>query len=57
MGINSEASTSDRQERLIGRVLIVGAVLCLIGAGGLLWWRQGAAVFSDVLSSALAWCF
>jgi hypothetical protein len=57
MSTNSEASTPDRQERLIGRILIVGATLCLIGVGGLLWWRQGAAVFSDVVSSALAWCF
>ncbi|WP_162559213.1 hypothetical protein [Microvirga sp. 17 mud 1-3] len=57
MSIGSDISKAERQERLIGRGLIVAATLCLVGAGGLLWWRQGAAVFSDVVSSALAWCF
>ena len=35
----------------------VAAALCLIGAGLLLWWRHGAAVFSDTVLAALAWCF
>jgi hypothetical protein len=40
-------------------VLIVTAAvaLCLVGAGLLLWQRQGAAVFSDTVLAALAWCF
>jgi hypothetical protein len=40
-------------------VLIVtaAATLCLVGAGLLLWQRQGAAVFSDTVLAALAWCF
>ncbi|WP_194164625.1 hypothetical protein [Microvirga thermotolerans] len=58
MSIGSRTSRGEgRHDRLLGRVLIAGAVLCLVGAGGLLWWRQGAAVFSDVVSAALAWCF
>ena len=41
----------------LGRALIVGAVACLIGAGGILWWRHGGAIFDDMVSGALAWCF
>jgi hypothetical protein len=40
-------------------VLIVTAVvaLSLVGAGLFLWERHGAAVFSDTVLAALAWCF
>jgi hypothetical protein len=37
--------------------LVAAAVLVLIGAGGLLWARQGGAVFTDLMTAALAWCF
>jgi hypothetical protein len=33
------------------------AALCLVAAGLLLWSRHGAAVFSDTVMAALAWCF
>jgi len=44
-------------ERIAGRALLAGAVLCLMGAGGLLWWRHGASVFTDMIVSGLAICF
>jgi len=44
-------------ERIAGRALLAGAVLCLIGAGGLSWWRHGASVFTDMIASGLTICF
>lgn len=44
-------------ERRTGAVLIVAAVLCLVASGSLLWWHQGGAIFSDMVSATLAWCF
>jgi hypothetical protein len=39
-------------------LIVAGAAaLCLVGAGLLLWSRHGAAVFSDTVLAALAWCF
>jgi hypothetical protein len=38
-------------------ILSAAAALCLVGAGLLLWWRYGDAVFSDTVLAALAWCF
>jgi hypothetical protein len=40
-----------------GRVLLVAGGLSLIGAGALMWWRNGAAIFTDTVLAALAWCF
>ncbi|CAA9358286.1 MAG: hypothetical protein AVDCRST_MAG90-3046 [uncultured Microvirga sp.] len=44
-----------------GRGLAFGltgaAAAMAVAAGGLLWWRHGAAVFSDVVMAGLAWCF
>lgn len=40
-----------------GTALLVGAVLCLVGVGGILWWRYGGVIFNDLVTSALAWCF
>jgi hypothetical protein len=37
--------------------LWAGAGLALAAAGGLLWAARGDAVFTDAVSSALAWCF
>ena len=44
-------------ERQIGRTLIVAAILCLVGSGGLLWWRYGGSVFNDMVLAGLAMCF
>lgn len=41
----------------LGFTLIAAGTLCLVAAGGLMWWRRGAAVFEDIASAALAWCF
>src|SRR3954470_13013058 len=38
-------------------LLLVGAGLAFVAAGSLLWWRHGAAVFTDFAVAALAWCF
>ena len=38
-------------------LLFAGAGLLFIAAGGLLWWRNGASVFTDMALAALAWCF
>jgi hypothetical protein len=37
--------------------LVAAAMLLLVGAGGLLWARQGSAVFTDLMTAAIAWCF
>lgn len=39
------------------RLLVLTGALLAVVAGGLLWFRHGAAVFSDYTSAALAWCF
>ena len=41
----------------VARLLLVLGGLFVVAAGGLLWFRHGAAVFSDYASAALAWCF
>jgi hypothetical protein len=43
--------------RRFARALLSLAGLFFLGAGALLWWRHGAAVFSDYVLGALAWCF
>ncbi|MET0742135.1 MAG: hypothetical protein ABWY78_02075 [Microvirga sp.] len=40
-----------------GRVLVAGAVACVVAAGLLLWSIHGPVVFNDLVVSALAWCF
>ncbi len=51
----------DHSERFPGRGLAFAAggasVLMLLGAGGLLWWRHGDAVFTEIALAGLAWCF
>ena len=41
----------------LGLRIAVGAVLCLVAAGAILWWQQGDAVFASMITAALAWCF
>jgi hypothetical protein len=45
-----------RRRSPIGPALLAAGTICLIAAGGLLWWRRGAAVFEDIASAAIAWC-
>lgn len=37
--------------------LLGAATLCLLAAGGLMWWRHGPAVFADMMQAGIAWCF
>jgi hypothetical protein len=59
---HATATTDDghparRSTRLAAILLGVGG-LSLVGAGALLWAREGAAVFIEsTLIAALAWCF
>ncbi|HMO31253.1 hypothetical protein [Enterovirga sp.] len=39
-----------------GLKLALGAGLCLIAAGALLWWREGGDVFGKLVTSTLSWC-
>jgi hypothetical protein len=59
MPINVAANHERDAPRLprAGRWLVAAAVGLLVGAGGLLWWRRGSAVFNDFVSAAIAWCF
>ncbi len=38
-------------------LLFGSAGLCFIAVGGLLWLRDGATTFRDVVIGALTWCF
>jgi uncharacterized iron-regulated membrane protein len=51
-----EATQARRSNRPV-LLVAAAAALCLVGAGLLLWSRHGAAVFSDTVLAALAWCF
>jgi len=43
--------------RLLALALGGASLAMLLGAGGLLWWRHGDAVFSEIALAGLAWCF
>ncbi|HEX2509326.1 MAG TPA: hypothetical protein VHK66_02290 [Microvirga sp.] len=40
-----------------GSVLVAASLASVVGAGLLLWHRSGDAVFADMVSAAIAWCF
>jgi hypothetical protein len=52
----AKTEASPRPARL-APLLLIGAGLAFVAAGGLLWWRHGATVFTDFAVAALAWCF
>ena len=52
-----EASRRIDRARFSARVLVVSAAVLFVAAGGLLWWRHGATVFSDMVLAGIAWCF
>lgn len=33
------------------------ALLCLLGAGMVLWASHGPSIFANMVSAAIAWCF
>jgi hypothetical protein len=53
--IDDIATTGESTGRT-GLRIAVGAALCLVAAGGLLWWREGGEVFSRLVTTTLAWC-
>lgn len=54
--IAHDSTDADRPARTV--LILLGLTgLSFIAAGGLLWWRHGAAVFNDYVIAALAWCF
>jgi hypothetical protein len=55
--MSTESEHTDQQEQRARVGLVAGAVLCLVASGGLLWWRYGGAVFNDLVTAGLAWCF
>jgi len=55
--MNVDTGQVSHQERRVRMGLLVGAVLCLVGSGGILWWRYGGAIFNDLVLTTLAWCF
>jgi len=55
MSVGTEHTT--KQERHAAGAMIAAAILCLVGVGGVLWWRSGGAVFNDLVMAGLAWCF
>ena len=44
------------QNRLVTG-LVFGLGVVMLGGGLALWWLHGEAVFTALVSSALAWCF
>ena len=59
MSVAAEHRSLGAERRPNRPALLAGAavVLCLVAAGLLLWSQHGAAVFSDTVLAALAWCF
>ena len=59
MRVVAEGRSLEPERRSNRPALLVAAMagLCLVAAGLLLWSRHGAAVFSDTVLAALAWCF
>jgi hypothetical protein len=50
--------TSHSGHKSLAAILLGLGGLALVGAGALLWLREGAAVFiENTLIAALAWCF
>ncbi|TDR85406.1 hypothetical protein [Enterovirga rhinocerotis] len=54
--IDASAATTDAASGRTGLRIALAAAFCLIGAGALLWWREGDAVFAGLLT-ALSLCF
>jgi hypothetical protein len=55
MEMRAAQEASGRPTLALG--LLAAGTLCLVAAGGLLWWRRGPAVFEDIVAAAIAWCF
>jgi hypothetical protein len=49
--------TAEARPSRAGALLFGIGGLALVATGALLWWRNGAAIFTDTVLAALAWCF
>jgi hypothetical protein len=57
MDAEADRSLDVKRTSLAGQVLIFAAVGCVVAAGLVLWGLRGDAIFSDMVLTALAWCF
>jgi heme/copper-type cytochrome/quinol oxidase subunit 4 len=57
MGIEVHMDRTESGRAFAVAALTGAALLLLVAVGGLLWAHQGSAVFTDLVTSALAWCF
>lgn len=52
---------ADHAERFAGSLpliaVVAGAFVALLGTGIYLWSIHGAAIFTDLVSAAISWCF
>lgn len=55
--VEIEAEATPAGEGRLALALAACAALCLVAAGGLMWWKHGGAVFGSLVTAALAWCF
>jgi hypothetical protein len=58
--MNQQAGETSASGAFLGpwaRALLLASPVCLLLAGGLLWWRDGDRLFTDGLISAIARCF
>ena len=57
---HAEQTAANREDSRGLRLVLamgLGSVAMLLGAGGLLWWRDGERLFTEGLISAIARCF
>ncbi len=57
MSVGADQTGPETKPSMAGPAMVAVGVGCLVAAGAVLWWRQGDAVFSDMVLAALAWCF
>jgi hypothetical protein len=57
MNVEAVRPSEIKSASIASRVLLAAALGCAVAAGLLLWSRQGDAVFSDLVLTALSWCF
>jgi hypothetical protein len=53
----TDSAAADPAPSRLGIALLCGGALTLFLAGVLLWWREGARLFTDGLIAAIVACF
>lgn len=51
---NGSAPMNIQHAAVLASVL---ALVCLLGAGAVLWASHGPSIFANMVSAAIAWCF